>query len=49
MPHRVVVKSITSVKTEIFGPELQVVRWDGKPEDLIAQINALGYGLTLGI
>ena len=26
-----------------------MVRWDGNPEDVIAQINALGYGLTLGI
>ncbi len=32
-----------------LGPLLQVVRWDGNPEDVIAQINALGYGLTLGI
>jgi RHH-type proline utilization regulon transcriptional repressor/proline dehydrogenase/delta 1-pyrroline-5-carboxylate dehydrogenase len=28
---------------------LQVVRWTGEPSDVIAQINALGYGLTLGI
>ena len=44
-----VVASIAQVKAEIFGPVLQVVRWDGNPEDVIAQINALGYGLTLGI
>ncbi len=48
-PHAFEVKSIADVKAEIFGPVLQVVRWDGNPEDVIAQINALGYGLTLGI
>jgi RHH-type proline utilization regulon transcriptional repressor/proline dehydrogenase/delta 1-pyrroline-5-carboxylate dehydrogenase len=37
------------VKTEIFGPVLQVVRYSGDPAQVIAQINALGYGLTLGI
>ncbi len=48
-PHAFEVKSIGDVKAEIFGPVLQVVRWDGSPEDVIAQINALGFGLTLGI
>ena len=48
-PHAFEVKSIAHVKAEIFGPVLQVVRWDGNPEDVIAQINALGYGLTCGI
>ena len=48
-PHAFEVPSISAVKAEIFGPVLQVVRWDGNPEDVIAQINALGYGLTLGI
>ena len=48
-PHAFEVASIAAVKAEIFGPVLQVVRWDGNPEDVIAQINALGYGLTLGI
>ncbi|NBW50049.1 MAG: L-glutamate gamma-semialdehyde dehydrogenase [Betaproteobacteria bacterium] len=48
-PHAFEVESIAQVKAEIFGPVLQVVRWDGNPEDVIAQINALGYGLTLGI
>ena len=28
---------------------LHVVRWGGDPAEVIAQINALGYGLTLGI
>jgi RHH-type proline utilization regulon transcriptional repressor/proline dehydrogenase/delta 1-pyrroline-5-carboxylate dehydrogenase len=48
-PHAFEVDHIANVKAEIFGPVLQVVRWDGNPEDVIAQINALGYGLTLGI
>ena len=37
------------IGAEIFGPVLHVVRWGGDPADVIAQINALGYGLTLGI
>jgi RHH-type transcriptional regulator, proline utilization regulon repressor / proline dehydrogenase / delta 1-pyrroline-5-carboxylate dehydrogenase len=42
-------KSIAEVKQEIFGPVLHVVRWGGDVDSVIAQINALGYGLTLGI
>ena len=41
--------SIADVGAEIFGPVLHVVRWRGDPAEVIAQINALGYGLTLGI
>ncbi len=48
-PQMFEVASIAQVKAEIFGPMLQVVRWKGDPMDVIAQINALGYGLTLGI
>ena len=40
---------IEDVREEIFGPVLQVVRWSGDVEAVIARINALGYGLTLGI
>jgi RHH-type transcriptional regulator, proline utilization regulon repressor / proline dehydrogenase / delta 1-pyrroline-5-carboxylate dehydrogenase len=43
------VKNISDVKTEIFGPVLQVVRWQGEPEAVLDQINALGFGLTFGI
>jgi RHH-type transcriptional regulator, proline utilization regulon repressor / proline dehydrogenase / delta 1-pyrroline-5-carboxylate dehydrogenase len=43
------VQNIADVKAEIFGPVLQVVRYAGDPALVIAQINALGYGLTLGI
>ena len=48
-PHAFEVASIAAVKAEILGPVLQVVRWDGNPENVIAQIKALGYVLTLGI
>jgi RHH-type proline utilization regulon transcriptional repressor/proline dehydrogenase/delta 1-pyrroline-5-carboxylate dehydrogenase len=48
-PHAFEVASIADVKAEIFGPVLQVVRWGGDPADVIAQVNALGYGLTLGL
>ena len=41
--------SISEVTQEIFGPVLQVVRWKGDPLAIVRQINALGYGLTLGI
>ncbi len=41
--------SIADIGVEIFGPVLHVVRWGGDPAEVIAQINALGYGLTLGI
>ncbi len=43
------VPTIANVKQEIFGPVLQVVRWSGDPHAVIDQINALGFGLTLGI
>jgi len=40
---------IADVKQEIFGPVLHIARWSGDPQAVIDQINALGYGLTLGI
>ena len=40
---------IAELKAEIFGPVLHVVRWGGDVMDVVRQINALGYGLTLGI
>ncbi|HET7794463.1 MAG TPA: L-glutamate gamma-semialdehyde dehydrogenase [Rhizobacter sp.] len=43
------IERIADVKQEIFGPVLHVVRWSGEADDVIAQINALGYGLTLGL
>ena len=54
LPHLVAprmfeVRSIAEVTHEIFGPVLQVVRWSGDPVAVVQQVNALGYGLTLGI
>jgi RHH-type proline utilization regulon transcriptional repressor/proline dehydrogenase/delta 1-pyrroline-5-carboxylate dehydrogenase len=40
---------IAELKAEIFGPVLHVVRWGGEVMDVVRQINALGYGLTLGV
>jgi RHH-type proline utilization regulon transcriptional repressor/proline dehydrogenase/delta 1-pyrroline-5-carboxylate dehydrogenase len=40
---------IADVQAEIFGPVLHVVRWGGDVSEVVRQINALGYGLTLGI
>jgi RHH-type transcriptional regulator, proline utilization regulon repressor / proline dehydrogenase / delta 1-pyrroline-5-carboxylate dehydrogenase len=48
-PHLFEIASIADARDEIFGPVLQVVRWRGAPEALIDEINALGFGLTLGI
>jgi RHH-type proline utilization regulon transcriptional repressor/proline dehydrogenase/delta 1-pyrroline-5-carboxylate dehydrogenase len=41
--------SVAEMKEEIFGPVLHVVRWGGDPMAVVHAINALGYGLTLGI
>ena len=41
--------SIAELKAEIFGPVLHVVRWGGDVMGVVQQINALGYGLTLGV
>jgi RHH-type proline utilization regulon transcriptional repressor/proline dehydrogenase/delta 1-pyrroline-5-carboxylate dehydrogenase len=41
--------SVAELKQEIFGPVLHVVRWSGDPLALVDEVNALGYGLTLGI
>jgi RHH-type proline utilization regulon transcriptional repressor/proline dehydrogenase/delta 1-pyrroline-5-carboxylate dehydrogenase len=43
------VEAIESVREEIFGPVLAVVRWSGAPEAVIERVNRLGYGLTMGI
>lgn len=43
------VGAIEDVRAELFAPVLQVVRWSGDPAAVIERINALGYGLTLGI
>ncbi|HEX7383243.1 MAG TPA: L-glutamate gamma-semialdehyde dehydrogenase, partial [Burkholderiaceae bacterium] len=43
------VARIADVRQEIFGPVLHVVRWSGDVGAVIDQVNALGYGLTLGV
>jgi RHH-type proline utilization regulon transcriptional repressor/proline dehydrogenase/delta 1-pyrroline-5-carboxylate dehydrogenase len=43
------IKAISDLTTEIFGPVLHIVRWQGDAHDVLRHINALGYGLTLGI
>ena len=41
--------SIEDLKEEVFGPVLHVVRFEAKKlDDVVEQINASGYGLTLG-
>jgi RHH-type proline utilization regulon transcriptional repressor/proline dehydrogenase/delta 1-pyrroline-5-carboxylate dehydrogenase len=41
--------AIEALREEVFGPVLHVVRWSGEVDALVSRINALGYGLTLGI
>jgi RHH-type proline utilization regulon transcriptional repressor/proline dehydrogenase/delta 1-pyrroline-5-carboxylate dehydrogenase len=48
-PVAVELPTIASLKQEIFGPVLHVVRWSGDVDGVVREINALGYGLTLGI
>jgi RHH-type proline utilization regulon transcriptional repressor/proline dehydrogenase/delta 1-pyrroline-5-carboxylate dehydrogenase len=43
------IDGIEALNEEVFGPVLHIVRWSGDPADTIARINALGYGLTLGL
>lgn len=49
-PTLIELESFDEMKKEIFGPVLHVVRYARQDLDkLIGQINAAGYGLTLGI
>jgi delta 1-pyrroline-5-carboxylate dehydrogenase len=43
------VGALEDLREEVFGPVLHVVRWGGDVDALVARINALRYGLTLGI
>ncbi len=40
---------IDDLRDEVFGPVLHVVRWRGDVDEVVRQVNALGYGLTLGV
>jgi len=49
-PHAYEIPSLAVLEREVFGPVLHVVRWKaGELDKVIDQINATGYGLTLGI
>jgi RHH-type proline utilization regulon transcriptional repressor/proline dehydrogenase/delta 1-pyrroline-5-carboxylate dehydrogenase len=49
-PRAYEIPSLATLTREIFGPVLHVIRWKASElGDVIDQINATGYGLTLGI
>ena len=49
-PHAFELDSLAQLDREVFGPVLHVIRFEAdKLDDILAQINATGYGLTLGI
>ncbi|TNE77506.1 MAG: bifunctional proline dehydrogenase/L-glutamate gamma-semialdehyde dehydrogenase PutA [Gammaproteobacteria bacterium] len=49
-PHIFEINSLTQLPEEVFGPILHVIRYPArKLDDVIAEINGSGYGLTLGI
>ena len=41
--------AVEDLQQEVFGPVLHVLRWGGDVAALVARINRLGYGLTLGV
>jgi len=49
-PLAVEIPSLDVLKGEVFGPVLHIVRWKASElDEVIAQINRTGFGLTLGI
>ncbi|HEK2943249.1 TPA: trifunctional transcriptional regulator/proline dehydrogenase/L-glutamate gamma-semialdehyde dehydrogenase [Proteus mirabilis] len=49
-PTLIELDKISSLKKEIFGPVLHVVRYSSQDlPDLLDEINATGYGLTMGV
>jgi RHH-type proline utilization regulon transcriptional repressor/proline dehydrogenase/delta 1-pyrroline-5-carboxylate dehydrogenase len=49
-PRAYELKSLSQLKREVFGPVLHVIRYEARDLDrVLGQINATGYGLTLGI
>ena len=49
-PRAYEIASLSMLKKEIFGPVLHVIRFKGSElKNVVDQINATGYGLTLGI
>ena len=43
------IAQVADLRQEVFGPVLHVLRWAGDVQALVGRINALGYGLTLGV
>jgi RHH-type transcriptional regulator, proline utilization regulon repressor / proline dehydrogenase / delta 1-pyrroline-5-carboxylate dehydrogenase len=49
-PRAYEIPSLAVLEREVFGPVLHVIRWKGSElGKVIEQINATGYGLTLGV
>lgn len=49
-PHLIRLDAVSDLTAEHFGPILHVVRWKaGELDRVISEIDATGYGLTLGI
>jgi RHH-type proline utilization regulon transcriptional repressor/proline dehydrogenase/delta 1-pyrroline-5-carboxylate dehydrogenase len=49
-PRAYEIPSLSLLQREVFGPVLHVIRYEARDLDkVLAEINATGYGLTLGI
>ncbi|MBC7657776.1 MAG: bifunctional proline dehydrogenase/L-glutamate gamma-semialdehyde dehydrogenase PutA [Frankiaceae bacterium] len=49
-PRAYEIQSLSQLTQEVFGPVLHVIRYEARDLDkILADINATGYGLTLGI
>ena len=49
-PRAYEIPSLATLTREVFGPVLHVIRWKGSElKQVVEQINATGYGLTLGV
>ncbi|GLS92431.1 bifunctional protein PutA [Psychromonas marina] len=49
-PTAIEISNLSQLKNEQFGPILHVIRYKaGKIDDVVAQINNTGFGLTMGI
>jgi RHH-type proline utilization regulon transcriptional repressor/proline dehydrogenase/delta 1-pyrroline-5-carboxylate dehydrogenase len=49
-PRAYEIPSLATLTREVFGPVLHVIRWKGSElANVVEQINATGYGLTLGV
>jgi RHH-type proline utilization regulon transcriptional repressor/proline dehydrogenase/delta 1-pyrroline-5-carboxylate dehydrogenase len=49
-PRAYEIPSLATLTREVFGPVLHIVRWKGSElARVVEQINATGYGLTLGV